>query len=309
MKKLLSLLLVLTFVLSVVTISASAQETEAEPQNVLRFDANTAAIMWKYPFEKVYCHIWEYGGEPFFNWQSINELCVDDAKDGIWTYNLDKHGVVLEDGKVYGVIFSNENGKSTYDMIFDKTVLGDTAYCNGEYYDSPEETLIYFAYWRNHESTLNGYGPVLHISSIGNVVGKCIPSTTTAQKMFDEMLNYKMDNARIYSGKEDQDIIDDLATEIELTVADVLDSIDSTGKKVDWNWYDSTLEFGEFTPIIGDVDGDLTLSVIDATIIQQYKAGITTIHEKLLEYGDVDNDTQVSVMDATQIQFMKAQLT
>ncbi len=307
MKKLISLTLVFIMILSFAILPVHSQVVEKKTQNVLQFDANTAT-MWTTPYNTIYCHIWEYDGDAFFNWQSINEMCVDYARDGIWTYNLDKHGVVLEDGKVYGVIFSNENGKTTYTMIFDKTVVGDVAYCDGDYYDSPDETLEYFAYWRNQDSGLHGFGPEMKITSIGNVIGTCIPKTTSAQEMFEDFLIYKMENARTYSGREDQDIIDDLAAEIELSLGDIIDSIEKTGEKVDWKWWESPVKMGEFTPVIGDVDGDMVLSVIDATIIQQYKADIVTIPEKLLEYGDVDNDKNVSVMDATEIQLLLAQL-
>ena len=306
MKKYISLIIVLILISGMVILPVSAQESE-NPRNVLQFDANTAKH-WNTPYEKVYCHIWEYDAEPFFNWQSISERCVDDAKDGVWTYDLDKHGIVLEDDKVYGCIFSNENGKSTYTLIFDKTVLGDVAYCNGEYYDSPEETYEYMAFWRNQESTLNGFGPVLFVSSIGQVIGYCIPKTTTAYLLFEDFLINKMDNARIYSGEADQQIIDNIAVKLQLTVDDIHKAINSTQITVDWKWWQSLAPLGDFTPIIGDADGDMTLSVIDATTIQCYKADTADIPQRLLDYADVDGDKSVSVLDATQIQLMLAQL-
>mgnify|MGYP007112515026 CR=1 FL=1 len=307
MKKLLSLLLVLTFVLSVVTISASAQEIEEEPQNVLHFDTNTA-LHWDEEYTKVYCHIWEYGGEPFFNWQSRKEKCTDEDNDGVWTYNLDEYGVELEEGKLYALIFSNDKGQQIANLLFDKTVLGDTAYCDGLYMDSPEGIKYYFAYWRNQKGGLDGFGPELYINSIGEVKGNCIPNVTTAQAIFEEFLVNRLENTRIYSGKEDQDIIDDIAVKIELTVDEVIEAISNSGEEVDWNWYESPVELGTFTPVTGDADGDMTLSVMDATTIQRYKAEIEDINERLLEYCDIDSDSKVSVMDATYIQQKLSQL-
>lgn len=304
MKKYISIIIVLLLVISTAIVPVYAQNVE-KTRNVIQFDANTATA-WGHNYEKVYCHIWEYNGDSFYLWQSINERCVDDAKDGIWTYDLDEHGIVLEDDKVYCCIFSNENGRLTYDLIFDKTVLGDVAYCTGEYYDSPDESIAYYAYWRNQESTLDGFGPLLSITSIGSLNGTSIPKTTTASEMFEDFLIYKMENARTYSGKSDQEIIDDIATKLEMTQADVINAINNTEEKVSWKWWESTLCGGDFEPVHGDVDGDMTLSIIDATVIQQYKADIVDINEKLLMYGDVDNDENVSVLDATHIQLILA---
>ena len=59
---------------------------------------------------------------------------------------------------------------------------------------------------------------------------------------------------------------------------------------------------GEYEPLLGDVDGDTYVSVLDATVIQRVESQLCDIDEKALEYADVDNDQKVSVLDATQIQ-------
>ncbi|MBR2715201.1 MAG: leucine-rich repeat protein, partial [Ruminococcus sp.] len=60
--------------------------------------------------------------------------------------------------------------------------------------------------------------------------------------------------------------------------------------------------------IIGDVDGDGKISVMDATEIQRHIAQLTTISEDRLSCADTDRDTRISIMDATQIQRFIAQL-
>lgn len=307
MKRFLSLMLTVILVLSVAVVSVSAEEAENESYNVLHFDSNTATH-FRNDYEKVYCHIWEYCGDAFFPWQNKKERCTDEDGDGIWTYDLDKNGVVLEDGKLYCVIFSNENGRQTANLLFDKTVLGDTAYCDGTYFDSPEEIEYYYAYWRNQGQGLYDFGPELYIDSIGRVIGTCIPNTKTAQDLFEGFLINSLENARTYSGKADQALVDDLGLEIELNIDDILNAIDNTDVEIEWNWWESPLALGSFTPIIGDVDGDITLSVMDATAIQQYKADLNTISEKLMSYGDIDEDGEISVLDATKIQLTLAQL-
>ena len=54
--------------------------------------------------------------------------------------------------------------------------------------------------------------------------------------------------------------------------------------------------------ILGDVDGDGILSVMDATRIQRYNAQLITSADLNLKLGDFDNDGLVTVIDATKIQ-------
>ncbi|MBR2714764.1 MAG: dockerin type I repeat-containing protein [Ruminococcus sp.] len=306
MKKLISLCLVIIIMLSVAIVGVSAKETE--PHNVLHFDTNTAAH-WDEEFEKVYCHIWEYGKDSFFNWQSRREKCTDEDGDGIWTYNLDDYEITLEDGKIYACIFSNEHGKQTYNLIFDKTVLGDTAYCDGDYFDSPESIKYYNAYWRNQDKELDGFGPELYITSDGFVVGTCIPSLTTASEIFEEFLVDSFEYAGLYTGQSDQTIIDNIAVKLEFTVEDVVNSLHNTEVYAQWSWYNSPVEMGGYTPLKGDVDGDTYLNILDATTIQRYESQLTTLCDKALANADMDGDNVVSVLDATIIQKELSQLS
>lgn len=54
--------------------------------------------------------------------------------------------------------------------------------------------------------------------------------------------------------------------------------------------------------LYGDVDSDLSISVIDATTIQFYLAQKGDIHYKSYEAADVDGDACISIIDATYIQ-------
>ena len=60
--------------------------------------------------------------------------------------------------------------------------------------------------------------------------------------------------------------------------------------------------------LLGDVDGDGVVSVIDATQIQKYKAQILTENDIDLSVADVDGDGVVSVLDASRIQKYKAKI-
>ena len=62
--------------------------------------------------------------------------------------------------------------------------------------------------------------------------------------------------------------------------------------------------------LLGDVDGDGFVTVMDATKIQKFKAAILTEEDidASPEAADVDGDTFVTVMDATRIQKFKAKI-
>ena len=183
--------------------------------NVINFKVEGSG--WK-NFKKVFCHIWEHNGDDFFAWQAKAEACKDEDGDGIWTYDLDAKGVTLEPGKLYAVIFSNENNMQTYDLLMDSTCIGDTVYCDlNQSFENPEDSskTALAAFWTSKDPV--AFGPVKCVTSIGNVVGTCIPATTSAQAMFVDFLVNKLENARTYSGKNDQQLLDDTDIKVYYT--------------------------------------------------------------------------------------------
>ena len=61
-----------------------------------------------------------------------------------------------------------------------------------------------------------------------------------------------------------------------------------------------------FNIMLGDVDGDKEVSVMDATKIQQYKAQKIDLDSNQIKAADTDKDLEISVMDATRIQLFVA---
>ena len=291
--------------------------------NVLHFDTNTTE--WT-NYKKVFCHIWEYGSDSFYAWQSKAEACADDDGDGVFTYDLDLKGIVLEEGKFYGVIFSNENGVQTYNLLFDTTVLGDTAYCDGVVeQDSPEDSSkeVLFAYWCNQDKTV--FGPELVINSVGRVIGTAVPAYLYEKhivklEMFEDFLIHKLEYARMYWGKADQEIIDDVALALGFQRVEVIFAISETGVDTSWKAEDSVLEEGidkpgvqpgenDTTKILGDVDLDGKVTILDATTIQMVRASIMDFaNDTAKASADFDGDGVISVMDATTIQLTLAGL-
>ena len=54
--------------------------------------------------------------------------------------------------------------------------------------------------------------------------------------------------------------------------------------------------------MIGDVNGDKIVDILDAAIVQKYAAGKSTLTPEQFIAGDVNNDGSVDILDATQIQ-------
>ena len=314
MKKLLSLLLLIAIMVPMVAMPASvvsAAEEVTEPvlvDGVLNFDTTTAG--WG-DVTKVFCHIWAYNGDAFAQWQSKKEACTDTDKDGIWTYDLAAKKFQLEEGKLYAVIFSSGNYQ-TYDLLFDSTVLGDTAFCDGTIYENPEDSskTAQAAFWKAQDSAV--FGPEKKITSIGNVVGTCVPNITTAQDMLETFLAdaTKLENVRTFSLKEDQAIVDDIAKGLGLTVADVEAAIANTGVEVAWTAENSTIGDTPVEPefILGDVNGDKVVDIMDATAIQMHSAKLELLTEEQLKAADTTKDGAVDVTDATTIQMLVAKL-
>ena len=62
------------------------------------------------------------------------------------------------------------------------------------------------------------------------------------------------------------------------------------------------------TGILGDVDNDSEISVMDATAIQRHLASLKALTADQQKRADVDKDSEVSVMDATAIQRLVAKI-
>ena len=67
-----------------------------------------------------------------------------------------------------------------------------------------------------------------------------------------------------------------------------------------------TFSLKKVVPLNGDANGDNQLSILDATHIQMYIAGLVDKSDIDLELSDMDSDGDVSVMDATAVQLKLA---
>ena len=223
-KKILCLMLALVCVASMAVIGVSA--------------ADDTTIFFEVPsdwnnYSTVYCHIWVYGGDSFAAWQSKKEKCTA-VEGNLFAYDISKVGA-LEDGTYYAVIFSTDAGWQTYDTLMGSACYGDTLYCEGTVYENPADSskTALAAFWKGQDATV--YGPVKQLTSIGNLVGTCCPPGVTDEAIFTTFITGEnLDNARTYSGKDDQAIIDDMAAALNLDNATVAALIADAGVEVAW---------------------------------------------------------------------------
>ncbi len=60
--------------------------------------------------------------------------------------------------------------------------------------------------------------------------------------------------------------------------------------------------------MLGDIDGDGKVTILDATAIQLHLAEITALTEEQIEYSDTNGDSDLTILDATEIQLFLAEL-
>ena len=262
-KKILSLAIVAMMLMSLIAVGASAAQVEvaeeaaaaddvasqgaeaevaATGDGTIYFDAASAG--WS-GAKAISFYIYEIGGANVTEWGSKNKSLTSNDGD-IWAF--DAAGAGVQDGKEYGIIFNNlDTTAQTADLLFNTSCYGDTGYVPNpddkieNAVDSNKSSMI--AKWKS-----SSLGPIKQITSLGNIVGESIPSTTSAYQMLVNFLASKgsqsLNNALNYNGKDAQTTIDDTAKALDLTKADVTKAIaeakdtgtnDGTGDKTDWS--------------------------------------------------------------------------
>lgn len=223
-KRILCLALAIVCIAGLATVGVSAADTDK-----IYFEVPDD---WK-NFSKVYCYIWNLDGSgSIVGWMSKKGLCQQ-VEDKLYSYDLSKAGG-LQSGINYGLIFVNDIEIQTYDALLTTACIGDTLYCDGTIYENPADSSkkARAAFWKNQDPSQ--YGPIMQITSIGNLIGTCIPSGTTAESMFSTFLKGNLENARTYSGKDDQTIIDDILNGLGLSQDTAEKLIKESGITVAW---------------------------------------------------------------------------
>lgn len=253
-KKILSLALVAMLLMSVCAVSFSAAQVEVAVDGadtavaeqgadsdaasqgaesgsastgagILKFD--NSGTNWAGPIQfYVYCP--EDETKPLGSWGS-KKLNGTDEGGGIWSYDAS----ALESGKEYCIIFyDSASTAQTYDLMLTTDCFGDTAKATGNEIENPVDSnkKAKEAKWTN-----SSLGPRLQITSIGNVVGETCPSYTSKYDMFVSFLKDTLDNARKFSGKKDQELIDGTAKALGIGTNDIEAAIKEAGVTTEWS--------------------------------------------------------------------------
>ena len=197
--------------------------------------------------------------------------------DGVISFKPSAKGLTLNEGVQYKIIFGFSTGGTgaidggqTYDLFFTTDCLGKVAYCDGTEYENPVDSSkkALAAYWRDMDSS--EYGPVLAISSIGNVVGTCLENGKTPYDILVEFFTEEKDDFQNKTGyqnahkykceidptslgyKTEQQLIDDIGAGLGLTKDDVKTALEDEEvlAKLEelgcsWSYDDSTLPAGQ----------------------------------------------------------------
>ncbi|MBE6734957.1 MAG: hypothetical protein E7563_06435 [Ruminococcaceae bacterium] len=203
-KKLLAFLLAILCIMSCAVIGVSAEDTDSQ-SNVLYFRVPES---WTHS-SRIYCHITILDtGESFTSWQSKKERCTQ-VEGNLYVYDLSQASIEIMD-ECYA-IFSSDVGYQTHPIMLRYGELGGTAYCDGTMYENVADRYktTYAVFWEGENP--EEYGPVMMISTTGNVVGTCKSQyDQTNEDMFKSFLKYDLHTAQQESGKTDQQLIDDI---------------------------------------------------------------------------------------------------
>lgn len=232
-KKVMSLALASTLVLSAGAFAASAAEAEdavaANDESAVAADDSSAVAAgddtkiyfdvksagWK-NFSTIYCHIWRADGTGKWpSWQTKKEVCKKESDD-LYSYDITKTGNAEEiqnagSKNLYCVIFSADTQVQIYNTIMNGNCIGDTVYVTGNKIENPKDSnkVDTEAAWKNHPEC----GPQKVITSTSKVVGTALADgTTDVTLLADYLLDYVSDEGVADTSKTDktQDLINQL---------------------------------------------------------------------------------------------------
>lgn len=215
---------------------AAGDDSTVGAGNKIYFEVNPD--LWK-NFRTVTLYLYPHGGDALITWGSKKGNMKDEGGNK-WSFDFDAKDIEIESGKQYGMIFTGDWGVQTCDIIWDSSVMGDTAYCTGDQVENNVDSnkKSYYVKWKNADASK--YAPPVCITSIGNIIGEALWSGTT---YYDMLVNFiksdgsdGLSNALKYNGKNAQQTLDDIAKQWGLSQDDIEKAIKEAGKEgqVDW---------------------------------------------------------------------------
>lgn len=220
-------------------------------------------------------------------WESANILLVlsdldtGDSEEFVGTKGADGLRIFdmsdadIQINHVYTAAFHNaDTDEETYPLMLDTACLGDTAYADSAVLENPSDDskTLYETRWKS-----SWLGPMLQITSLGNVVGETVPVNTSPYQMLIDFLasgdKDGLTNVLKRNGKSAQSTIDHVASALNLTKEDVIKAIEEaktfghsvTGEKADWSKQWDASKFRG--PVASDMDKNGRSSWIRMTVL------------------------------------------
>lgn len=203
---------------------AAGDESEVGAGTKIYFDVSSSG--WK-NYKTIYCHIWRADGTgTWTSWQTRKEMCTKESDD-LYSYDVTKTGNAEEiqnagSNNYYCVIFSADTGVQIYNTIMNGNCLGDTCYVTGNELENPVDNnkKAIEAAWRNNPEC----GPQKVISSSGTVIGSALAAgTTDVTLMADYLITYVSDDGVADTGKTDK--TQDLINSLKISPIDVMANV------------------------------------------------------------------------------------
>ena len=215
---------------------AAGDDSTVGAGNKVYFEVNPD--LWK-NFKTVTLYLYPHGDSALITWGSKKGNMTDEGNN-VWSFDFDAKGIELDSGKQYGMIFTGDWNVQTCDIIWDPSIMGDTAYCTGDQVENNVDSnkKSYYVKWKNADASK--YAPPVCITSIGNIIGEALWAGTT---YYDMLVNFiksddtnGLSNALKYNGKTAQQTLDDIAKQWGLSQDDIEKAIKEAGKEgqVDW---------------------------------------------------------------------------
>ena len=218
----------------------SADPPVGEPQSYLGTNSIYFYVnnnLWK-NFRTITMYLYPRGESSLITWGS-HKGNMTNCGNGFWGFDFDAKGIGLYPSKQYGIIFTADWGVQTCEIIFDTSIMGDTAYCTGDLVENSVDSnkKSYDVRWKYANPEI--YAPPVCITAIGNIIGNAYWADTTP---YDMLVNFiKSDgkdglaNALKFNSKSVQKTLDDVAAALGLSAEDVERAIEKSGKNIDWN--------------------------------------------------------------------------
>lgn len=251
--------------------------TETTQEVTIYFDSTNSG--WN-NFTYMYCMIFGQHGN-LAEYGSRKARCTNEG-NGIWKYTYNNYYDLTNDD--YEIYFCTDNWQWSTTILFDKSCIGDTVYCDGTTTQIDEYTSRTTILWRNHDNSK--YASILTIKPTGEVVGNYCLNYQDPYYMFIDFLKENYITAISKSNKSEQEFINDIGYKLGLSGIEVERAIIYSSRNIKWyreSYIEPTVPLPSesiiSTPtetqsnrILGDIDGNGEVTIVDSTCIQRHLA-------------------------------------